>query len=117
MCLPRFAASLLTAPILSARCVCTGRTRVSFDFRVIPFHLFQPPNALAARLSMHALDPGTSKRGYYAMAWPEARAQQSDDWDERERQRQEHEAQVAAQRRAWRERGARAADESDVLAR
>lgn len=49
---------------------CDGRTRVSFDFRVIPFHLFQPPTETAATLSRHALDPASSKRGYYALACP-----------------------------------------------
>ena len=45
-------------------------TRVSIDFRVIPHHLFQPPTELACTLSRHALNPGSSKRGYYALAQP-----------------------------------------------
>ena len=48
----------------------TPATRVSVDFRVIPYHLFQPPNELASALSRHALNPGASKKGYYALADP-----------------------------------------------
>ena len=46
----------------------SGGTRVSIDFRVIPFHLYTPPTPFAERASKHALDIGTSKKGYYALA-------------------------------------------------
>jgi hypothetical protein len=55
-----------------------GTTRVSFDFRVIPLHLFRPPNELASRLSKHALDPGASKRGYYGVLFPEGYSEGDD---------------------------------------
>ena len=67
--------------------------RVSFDFRVIPFHLFEPPSALASELSRHTLNPGLAKRGYYAIAHPAGR--------------EESVEQVGARRRAWREAHAR----------
>lgn len=49
-------------------------TRVSIDFRVVPLSLFKAPQPIAAKLSRHALNPGTSKRGYYALAEPAAHA-------------------------------------------
>lgn len=64
-----------------------GAVRVSFDFRVIPFHLFQPPDAQALRMSKHSLNPGISKKGYYALAAAE----------------DESPAIIGARRRAWRE--------------
>ena len=67
----------------------TDGTRVSFDFRVIPRHLFVPPNALASSLSRHALNPGDSKRGYYEDTSTSSASP----------------ADVARQRRAWRDGG------------
>ena len=68
-----------------------GRTRVSFDFRVIPHHLFRPPSAIASTLSRHELNPGVSKKGYYALADPTGLLMVADP------------AAVGEMRRRWRE--------------
>lgn len=54
-------------------------TRVSFDFRVIPRHLFVPPSerghvaSLTEKMSRHALDPTKAPGGYYAFTHAEGR--------------------------------------------
>ena len=80
----------------------TERTRVSFDFRVIPQHLFVPPPEHIARVSKHSLNPGDSKRGYYAVAYPPGSAEEavvaaSGEWAP------QRSVTLGAQRRAWRE--------------
>ena len=66
-----------------------GGVRVSFDFRVIPSALFEPPSELACSLSKHTLNPGVAKRGYYALT-----GSAGQDLSPRS---------VGARRRAWRE--------------
>ena len=70
----------------------SGAPRVSFDFRVIPSRLFTPPSAMAERHSKHTLNPGISKRGYYALAHPPGSEEGALTPSE-----------VAGWRRAWRE--------------
>ena len=79
----------------------SGGVRVSFDFRVIPFHLFEPPTELALKLSRHTLNPGLSKKGYYEVAYPPGQ--------------EESPLALAARRKAWRERaGAHEGGAADV---
>ena len=66
-------------------------TRVSFDFRVIPQALFSPPSEIVRQRSKHALDPGSAKRGYYALAYPGGGGEAAAG------------VRVGEQRRAWRE--------------
>ena len=77
----------------------TDGTRVSIDFRVIPARLFRPPTAQAAAKSKHALDPGTSKRGYYALADPGGSSGAGEPSD---RDATERSVSVGTLRRAWR---------------
>ena len=65
-------------------------TRVSFDFRCIPQNLFSPPSEIVRQRSKHALDPGSAKRGYYALAYPGGGEAEAG-------------VRVGEQRRAWRE--------------
>ena len=67
----------------------SGGVRVSFDFRVTPLHLFEPPTELALTLSRHTLNPGMSKKGYYEIAYPKGQ--------------EESALALAARREAWRE--------------
>jgi len=75
-------------------------TRVSFDFRIIPQQLFRPPKPIALTLSRHALDPGASKRGYYALAHPKGF--------------EPDEAALAKQRREWREAQSKQSAQSEL---
>ena len=75
----------------------SDRVRVSFDFRVIPQPLFKPPSLLASTLSKHALDPGSSKNGYYALAEPAG-----------DRQEITSASSLGELRRSWRETPRRA---------
>ena len=81
----------------------SDRTRVSFDFRVIPESLFSPPSDEIAKLSKHSLCPGNSKRGYYAVAYP-ARTNELQPSSASTNLRS---VTLGAQRRAWREKEGR----------
>ena len=84
----------------------SDQTRVSFDFRVIPERLFTPPSEEIVKLSKHSLCPGNSKRGYYSVAYPDARQEGF----MTQGQGNQRSLTLGAKRRLWREsQGAAAA--------
>ena len=87
----------------------SDQTRVSFDFRVIPQRLFVPPSEEIVKLSKHSLNPGNSKRGYYAVAYPSSKSNDHGTALRRQQLQIHHPSQqrsveLGAQRRAWRSR-------------
>ena len=86
----RRSASTATAAATTPPPTTRRRRRVSFDFRVIPQALFSPPSEIVRQRSKHALDPGSAKRGYYALAYPGGGGAAAG-------------VRVGEQRRAWRE--------------
>ena len=81
----------------------SDQTRVSFDFRVIPQRLFVPPSEEIVKLSKHSLNPGNSKRGYYAIAYPGSNEGASAlAGSKSHHPSQQRSVELGEQRRAWR---------------